>query len=160
MASGFGSTTLATFLALSGGAALTGGLIYAGAGHRAPPRGVLIGGLACAALGLLGLAALPSAWAMVVAPVLIGFGVGPLQPLVNTALQRRVPAALRGSVLGAFGASILVMQPFAALGVAPVTAMVGANSVAWGMAAMAMAATAVAALLPALRLMDDGGGDQ
>lgn len=159
VASGLGSTTLAAFLALSGGAALGGGLAYAVAGHRAPPRGVLLGGLACAAAGLLCLAALPPAWAMVVAPVLVGLGVGPLQPLVNTALQRRVPAALRGSVLGAFGASILVMQPFAALGVGPLTAVVGANLVAWCLALMAVAATGLASLLPALRMMDKGGQD-
>lgn len=92
MAGGLGGGRLTLFLALNGAAALVAGLAYTAVGHRLRPRAVLVGGIAAAATGFIALAALPPSVAFVVAPLLIGLGVGPLSPLVMTTLQRRVPA--------------------------------------------------------------------
>jgi macrolide resistance protein len=154
VAGGLGDGRLTLFLALNGAAALVSGLAYTAAGHRLRPRAVLLGGIATAAAGFVALAALPPSAAFVAAPLLIGGGVGPLSPLVMTILQRRVPATRRGAVLGAFMASILVVQPFAALGAAPLVSAVGVGWVTWGLALLAAGAVFAAATLPALRQMD------
>ncbi|MBL6082305.1 MFS transporter [Belnapia sp. T18] len=154
VAGGLRDSQLTLFLALNGAAALVSGLAYTAMGHRLRPHPVLVGGVSSAAAGFLALAALPPAAAFVAAPLLIGLGVGPLSPLVMTTLQRRVPAAHRGAVLGAFMASILFVQPFAALGAAPLVSAVGVGWVTWGLALLAAGAVIAAVTLPALRELD------
>ncbi len=154
-ASGVGGGALAGFLAVSGASALAGGLLYAAVGHRLPPHPTLVAGIATTAAGFVLLAALPTGVAFVLAPALIGLGVGPLQPLVTTALQRRVPAAVRATVLGAFAAAILAVQPFAALGAGPAVDLFGAGAVAWAIAGLACAALLAAGFAPALRALGE-----
>ncbi len=50
------------------------------------------------ALSMIPMAFFPPQWAMLVCGALLGIGWGPLPPLVNTVIQRKIPASKRGRV--------------------------------------------------------------
>ena len=100
-------------LALAGvaGGGVVGALLYGVFGARMPRRRVLIGGFAFASLPLIVLAWAPPLWVTAVALAACGLGLGPLNPLVMTVLQERVPTELRARVIGAVTATAMVAAP-------------------------------------------------
>jgi MFS family permease len=50
------------------------------------------------ALSMIPMAFFPPQWAMLICGAILGFGWGPLPPLVNTVIQRKIPASKRGRV--------------------------------------------------------------
>jgi MFS family permease len=50
------------------------------------------------ALAMLPMCLLPNAWVMFIAGAVLGLGWGPLPPLINTVIQRKIPASQRGRV--------------------------------------------------------------
>jgi len=154
LSAGLGGMALTAFLALTGVAAFASAAAFATLGHRVGKRFVVVGGVTVAALGFIALAALPPREAFVVAPVLIGFGVGPLWPAVLTAIQRRVPRAELGGVIGALSAVALLAQPASSLASGPAVAMFGAEAVALVVAAIAAGLALSAPFLVGLRELD------
>lgn len=131
---GAGATALdlGLFLATSGAGAVVAALMFAGWGHRADGRIVLIAGLAGLGLALGGIAVFDSSPATYVAAAVLGLSTGAMGPLVNALFLRRAPVAIRGSVLGASTAAALAAAPVAvlatgigveALGAAPLVAL-------------------------------------
>jgi macrolide resistance protein len=114
---GAGATALdlGLFLATSGAGAVVAALMFAGWGHRADGRIVLIADLAGLGLALGGIAVFDSSAATYVAAAVLGLSTGALGPLVNALFLRRAPAAIRGSVLGASTAAALAATPVAVL---------------------------------------------
>lgn len=152
LSAGLGGIALTVFLALAGVAAFASAAAFATAGHRMEKRSIVIGGVAVAAAGLIALWALPTREAFVVAPVLIGLGIGPLWPAMLTAIQRRVPRAELGGVIGALSAVALLAQPASSLASGPAVAVFGAETVAL---VVAVTVGGLALLAPFLRGLRD-----
>ncbi len=108
----FGSATaLGLMEAGFGAGAVTGALAFAGVGHRLPRRPAFVAGFALLSLPLWILATAPSLPVAVVANALVGLVAGPINPILMTVRQERVPAAMRGRVFGTFTAIALVAMP-------------------------------------------------
>lgn len=97
----FGSAAdLGLMLAASGAGAVVTTLMFAAVGHRLPRRTVYITSFVLAGLPLFALALTPMLAVVLAALVVRGFGAGPLNPILMTISQERVPADLRGRVFG------------------------------------------------------------
>ncbi|MCZ8373808.1 MAG: MFS transporter [Beijerinckiaceae bacterium] len=154
LSAGWGGTALTIFLALTGLAAFTSAAAFAKAGHRISKRKLVICGVAISAMGFLVLAAVPAREAFFIAPVLIGCGVGPLWPVLLTAIQSRVPRAELGGVIGALSAVALLAQPASSLVTGPAVAAFGAEAIAGVIAVMAGGLAVLAPFLGGLRELD------
>lgn len=155
LSAGLGGMALTIFLALTGVAAFTSAAAFAMAGHRLAKRKIVIGGVAVSAMGFIALAAIPAREAFFfVAPVLIGCGVGPLWPVLLTAIQSRVPRAELGGVIGALSAVALLAQPVSSLATGPAVAAFGAETVALVIAVIAGSLALLAPILAGLRELD------
>jgi MFS family permease len=151
LAADLSGDALALFLALAGAAAMTASALFAAFGDRIGHRALFIGGIAVMAAGMVLLALLPPALALVVAPVPIGLGVGHLWPLIVTAIHRQVPTSDRGRVIGTLSAVILLAQPFAALGAGPAVDVLGPAAMTSLIAGLVVLALVASLLAPGLR---------
>lgn len=106
---------LGLMLAGVGAGSLTGSLLFGAVGPRLPRRATLAAGFALAGLGLLVVATVPPLEGTIAALVVAGVGIGTINPIAATAMQERIPAELRGRVLGAFMATVLVAAPLGVL---------------------------------------------
>lgn len=88
---GFLITTMATFTTI-------GSLLFEWATKRFSFRNLLRIAILGVGIGMTPMAFLPPQWAMVVCGALLGLAWGPLPPLLNTVIQRKVPANVRGRV--------------------------------------------------------------
>jgi HlyD family secretion protein len=154
LSAGLGGMALTIFLALTGLAAFTSAAAFAKAGHRIAKRKIVIGGVAVSATGFIALAAIPAREAFYLAPVLIGCGVGPLWPMMLTAIQSRVPRAELGGVIGALSAVALLAQPASSLATGPAVAAFGAEKVALVIAVIGGGLALLAPFLGGLRELD------
>ncbi len=98
-----------------GGAALVGSLAYGWIGHRWPRRPTFLLCFASIPVMYLVLATLPSLPVAVVALMLVGLAVGPLNPLIFTVTAEIVPVELRGRVFGAVRAGAWAAIPLGIL---------------------------------------------
>ncbi len=97
----FGSAAdLGLMLAAHGAGAVVTTLLFAAVGHRLPRRTVYITSFVLAGLPLFVLALAPVLTVVLAALIVRGFGAGPLNPILMTISQERVPADLRGRVFG------------------------------------------------------------
>ncbi len=154
LSAGLGGKALTGFLALTGLAAFTSAAAFAKAGHRIEKRRIVIGGVAVSAMGFIALSAIPARQAFFIAPVLIGCGIGPLWPVMLTAIQSRVPRAELGGVIGALSAVALLAQPASSLTTGPAVAAFGAETVALVIAMIAGCLALLAPFLGGLRDLD------
>jgi MFS family permease len=100
-----------------------------------PRRGAYVGAYILAALPLWALVPLPSLTVVIASRVVTGIGAGPVNPILWTIFQERVPPELRGRVFGAITAAVLVAAPggvllagyaLEAFGLRPVLAVIAA----------------------------------
>jgi MFS family permease len=112
---------------------------------------VFIAGTWLIAGGLSLLAFAPAPSGFFLAPFLIGFGAGPLSPIVISAIHRSVPLALRGGVIGLVAAIILLAQPVASLMAGPAVARFGPDMLAIFLAAMTAAMAIILPFVTAFR---------
>ncbi len=155
VSAGLDGTRLALFLGLAAVAAMSASGLYSAIGHRLPARRVFVGGVLVMAVGAVLLASLPVAVGLIVAPVLIGLGVGPIWPLIVTAIQRRVAAADRGRLIASLSAVILLAQPFAALAAGPAVDALGTAIMTSAVAALVILAALIALFARGLGDLDD-----
>ncbi|MGH2549400.1 MAG: MFS transporter [Thermomicrobiales bacterium] len=94
-----------------GGGGVIGAILYGIWGERLPRRKVFLISFTLVSFIPLVLAMTPPLW--VIAPVLFleGIVAGPLNPILMTVRQERVPDAMRGRVFGSFGAMAYVAMP-------------------------------------------------
>lgn len=97
----FGSVVdLGVILSVMGGGALAGTLLYGALAPRMRPYSTFIGTLLLFALFRAGLVLLPGVAVTALLLGLSGIAHGPVNPIINTAVQRRVPMGVRGRVFG------------------------------------------------------------
>lgn len=142
--------------ALSAGG-IVGALAFATVGPRLRRYHVFVGATVLASVSILGMSLAPTYALLVIASAFAGLFWGPVDPLINLAMQTRTDPVRRGRVLGVLMASYYAAGPLGYLAAGTLVEQVGAQStfVLLGVTILAMAA--LFALLPALRVFDEPG---
>jgi MFS family permease len=98
-----------------GSGMLAGSLLFGWRGEELPRRPLLLGGLLLTSLSLGALVALPPLAVTVLALGVAGLGIGPVNPLVFTVMQERVPVEMRGRVFGTVLGTVMAASPLGML---------------------------------------------
>lgn len=154
LANGRQALDLGLFLSILGGATLLGTLAFALCGHKMSQRSLFLSGCAAQAAAFMVLAFHSSPMVLWIAAALAGFAGGPLGPIANTALLRRIPIALRGRALGAATSLVLIATPPAVLVAGAAVELTDARIVLWASAILLGAFVFAASLLPGFHELD------
>jgi MFS family permease len=105
------ATALGLMVGVSGGGAFASALLFGAVGHRWPRRGTFIAAFiaVCPMIGVLALT--PPLWVAVTAHGLMGLAAGPINPVLATVFQERIPATMRGRVFGLLSSIALCAFP-------------------------------------------------
>jgi MFS family permease len=141
-------------MAMSGGG-IVGALAYSAWGHRFGRRIVFVVSLLASAAGVVGMAFLPAYPVLIVLAVVVGLAYGPVQPLVNLAIQTRAPEHARGRVTGLLNSVGYAAGPAAFLAVGPLIEWVGLQATFLGVGLGVLAVAIVAVPSRGLREFDD-----
>jgi MFS family permease len=118
-----------------GAAALLGGVLYGAVGRRLPRRATLIGALITVGLPFWVFATLPPLPLTLAAMTVAGLAAGPINPLLATTAQERVPASLRGRVFGIAIAGSFLALPLGVLLAGSLIEWIGLNGTILAIAA-------------------------
>ncbi|MCZ3385701.1 MAG: MFS transporter [Actinomycetia bacterium] len=132
-----------------------GALLYSSFGHHAHPRGTFAIALSGAAFSLTVFAIWPQTGVMVAAGFAGGILLGPMNPIINLALQRRTPENMRGRAMGVVTALAYGIYP---IGYVLAGILVEAFGVPAALGAFAVAAILLALLAsvaPSLKRLDE-----
>ncbi|HVB72443.1 MAG TPA: MFS transporter [Ktedonobacteraceae bacterium] len=145
---------LGLIVAALGGAAFVGTIIFGIVGHRLPRRwtfgiGYTIGG--SFRFWILLLPALPViiAW-----NVIAGLCIAPINPIADTVMQERIPAAMRARVFGSMSAGVLAGIPLGTFAGGFVATWLGLRATLLFMGAVYLLTTLSLLINPALKKMD------
>ena len=116
---------LGLVVAALGGASFVGTLIYGTIGHRLPRRWTLgicftIAGSTHILIFLIPVLPLLIGW-----QIIVGLLIGPINPLLDTVMQERLPANMRARVFGAVSAGVLAGIPLGTFAGGYVAAWIG-----------------------------------
>ena len=112
----FGSVIdLGLVFGAEGAGALAGVLLYGVFAQRLPKRATFIGAFLVAGGATMWLTALPGVAVVMALLLIAGVAIGPLNPILQTALQERTPQELLGRVFGLVGAVSAVAAPLGVL---------------------------------------------
>ncbi len=114
--------------ALAGGGVL-GAFAYGPLSRRLTNHQIITVALVGTALGVIPMAFLPELWILAVFGFVLGLSWGPMQPLLNTLVQVRIPAHEQGRVFSVQLTAFYVFPPLAML-------VTGAASEEWGVRAV------------------------
>jgi MFS family permease len=148
------ATDLGLLLGGVGAGSLIGALAFSSFGTRFPRRRLALSLSFLSAAPVAILALNPPIWLAVAAMAISGFGDGSVNPLVITVIYERVPAALRGRVIGTLLACILAAAPIGMLVIGWSVRPLGIDLVILIVAAILLLVTLLFALAPALRNLD------
>jgi len=101
------------------------------------------------------MATLPPVPLLIAAAATCGLAYGPIQPLINLAVQTRTPPGLRGRVIGVLVAAEYSAGPVGYLLAGPAVDAFGVRSAFFGLAAALLVVALGTTLLPSLRLLGD-----
>ena len=136
-------------MALSGGAVL-GALAYATIGARFRRRTAYVGAVVGMSLAIVGMAFLPPLVGLLVVGFVAGVLYGPINPIVNIAMQERTPDALRGRIVGLITSVTYAAGPAGYLVAGPLIDAIGVQATfllfAVGLVAVAAGSLAVGGL--------------
>ncbi|MFE0653594.1 MFS transporter [Streptomyces sp. NPDC059534] len=150
-----GSTALGLLVAVFGGCALAGALLYAAVGHRFPRRPVVTVGFLLAGPPVYVTAALTDTTApLLVAMALGGLGAGVLNPILGAVFYETVPEELRSRVGSASTASVLLTTPLGGLAAGLLVERTGITTALLTVGALYFLATLSPVILPSWRGMD------
>jgi MFS family permease len=107
---------LGLMFGFSGGGAVVGALLYAWIGARFAPRTVFLTGFIGIGVVRLVLLAFPPLWVVVIVSGLVGLAAGPINPVLDAALYKRIPGEIRARVLGAVTSFAMMAMPLGVLG--------------------------------------------
>ena len=137
-----------------GGGSLLGAILYGVAGHRVPRRPIYIALFIFAGTRFWVLALLPTLPIVLGTLALDGLASGPINPIIGTVLQERVPASMRGRVFGAVTASAWAAMPIGVLGAGYLLVAIGLRAVLLICAALYLVTTVSLLFSRGLRQMD------
>lgn len=148
------SAALGSVLTAMAAGSILGALLFAAIGHRFRRRRVFAVATVVASASILMMSLAPNLTTLLIAALFAGFFWGPVDPLINTALQTRTEPARRGRVLGVLMATYYAAGPLGYLAAGAGVERFGANATFVSLAAALLAITATAAFLPSFRHFD------
>lgn len=150
------AAALGLMLGASAGGAVVGAVVFGAIGGRLPWRPVFVGGFILSGMlyGILPVG--PPLPVVIAAFALGGFGAGPLNPVLSTVFQERVPAELRGRVFGVVGSLAMIATPVGVVAGGWLIEQAGLRPFLLGLAAAYLAVTLSMVFVPALRDLDAG----
>ncbi len=98
-----------------GAGSVVGAVVYGAIGYRLPRWPIFVTGFLVVGLPMFGLAAAPPLWLGMALMGIIGLASGPINPIIMTVAQERVPAEMRGRVFGALQALAYMAIPLGLL---------------------------------------------
>jgi MFS family permease len=149
------SIALGVIMASLGIGLVLGVGVYAWIGHRFPRRLVFVGGLSGIGLAYWVLATLPDLWVASGVLFVLGIAAGPVNPLLVTIYQERIPAEMRGRVFGLLAAIGLSMMPVGRLLGGVLVDWIGLSGTFLVQASGFAVACVVMVLLPSLKLLNE-----
>ncbi|MFF8601672.1 MFS transporter [Streptomyces sp. NPDC015232] len=153
-----GAAAQGLLVAVFGGSALAGALLYGAVGHRFPRRPVFTVGFLISTAPILTAAFTDTVAPMVVAGVLGGLGAGVLNPILTTAFYETVPEELRSRVGGASTAAVLLTTPLGGLAAGFLVESVGITGALLTIGGAYVLATLSPLLFPVWRELDAPAG--
>jgi MFS family permease len=118
-------------------------------------RNLFVGCVVLACTALFGLGTLPEAtWALLLLAVLTGLLWGPVNPILNLAMQVLSPENMRGRVIGVVTSAAFAAGPVGLVVAGPLVDAFGVEPTSIGVGAVVLATSLVAFVLP-LRGFDD-----
>jgi MFS family permease len=143
-------------LIISSGAAgsVVGALLFGALGSRLPRRTTYFAAWVLVSLALWWMARLPSFPLMVAASACMGLAAGPLNPIIETVCQERVPLERRGRVYGMIRALAYAATPIGPMVSGFVVEAIGIRHTLTAIAVCYLAVTLAQTLSPALRGLD------
>ncbi len=144
---------LGLIVAAMGGAAFVGTLIFGAIGHRLPRRwtfsiGYTLGGSFRFWILLLPWLPLIIAW-----NILAGLCIAPINPLIDTVLQERLPTEMRARVFGSISAGVLIGIPLGTFASGYVATWLGLKATLLVMGGLYLLTTSSLLVNPALKKM-------
>lgn len=140
---------------------LVGGATYAVVGSRWPRRVWLLIGLVGSTIGVGVVVLLPGTGILLAGAAVLGASSGALSGVLGVLMLERIPDAVRGRVLGAQNAAMLVAAPVGIMLAAVLTELGGVRVAALVLAAIWVAAVVAALVARSLRNLEPGsvGGE-
>ncbi len=137
-----------------GGGALVGAVLYSLIGHRLPRRVTFLGAFLLAGLPFWILALFPSLVLTLGAIVFLGVATAPLNPIINTVNQERVPTGMRGRVFGTAVAGSQLSVPLGTVLAGYLLDLIGIHAVLLTLATCYLIVTSSSCFNPALHTMN------
>lgn len=106
---------LGLLIAVGGGGAFVGAIIFGAINARLPRKALFIGGFIITSSRYLLLAFVHVPWIIVGSSFISGLAAGPINPVISTIVFERIPESIRGRVLGTLGGVAFVAMPLGAL---------------------------------------------
>ena len=151
----FGSAIDMGLVVSAGGAgALITALIYGAIGHRLPRRAVFFGGFLLTTMRFFIFVLVPPIWVLVLTALIMGFGAGPINPIISTVSYERIPVHYRGRVLGTLTSMAYVAMPLGTVLAGFALEWVDIRTILVILGVLYLAAILWAMLTPAMRQMD------
>jgi MFS family permease len=151
----FGSAIdLGVMIAVFGGAALVGTIIFGAFGHRLARRSIFIIGFVIVSSRFWVLALNPGLPIVLLTQAISGLAIAPINPILNTVGYERVPETMRARVFGAITAGVLVAIPLGTLLVGYLLEWTGIQTTLFILGAAYLVTTLSLTLNPALYDMD------
>jgi MFS family permease len=143
------------FIGVMGGGAVVGGLIYGAIGHRLPRYATFVAMFILTSLYTWAFALFLPFPMILVGAAIAGVGSGPLNPIIDTVIFERVPAEMRGRVLGTIQAGAWMTMPLGMLLAGVLTELLGLRTLLLAVALAYVATTLSMLLNPVLRQLND-----
>ena len=145
---------LGLLIAVNGGGAVIGGLLFAAIGHRLPRHATFVAAFMLAGIQFWVYALQPSFTVLVAATLVTSIGAGPLNPIIGAVEFERIPADMRGRVFGAITAGAWLAMPFGMLLGGAWTEALGTYPLLIGLGVTYFLTTLSMAFIPAMKEMN------
>lgn len=156
-----GARDLGLLVAVFGGCALLGALLYAAVGHRFRRRVLFTAAFLICGLPRFVVAALVDGTVpLAVTMAAGGLAAGMLNPILTTVMYERVPEHLRSRVASATTAGVLMTTPLGGLAAGYIIEQAGLAAALLTIGGLYFVATLAPAVFPSWREMDAGRGER
>ena len=119
------ATSLGLIMSGFGAGGLIGAIGYGALGTKIKRRTQIMGSLTVFTIPVLCMATLPNLWLAILLQVMVGIGVGAVNPMVSTLLLTMTPTHMLGRVTGVFQAGAMVAAPIGVLIGGPIISILG-----------------------------------
>ena len=145
---------LGLLIAVNGGGAVIGGLLFAAIGHRLPRHGTFVVAFMLAGMQFWVYALRPPFIVLLAANLITSIGAGPLNPIIGAVQFERIPADMRGRVIGAITAGAWLAMPLGMLLGGMWTDSYGTSPLLIGLGVTYFLTTLSMAFIPAMKEMN------